>query len=132
VKTEATSGVYEPGENILHLWYTKPVVLADEATIVAFFDEVESEWIRACPAKPYLLVNYANVQIAPKMTDVYARRIERFKALVVGTYRYGVKSDLTGVSVALGNMSLALQANIFPDEASARAAIRASRADRPR
>jgi hypothetical protein len=41
-----------------------------------------------------------------------------------GTYRYGLPPTFTGVAVALGNLQLAAPANIFPDERSAREAIR--------
>jgi hypothetical protein len=120
--------VYEAEENILHLWYERPVDLRDEASVVAFFDEVETRWIRACPEKPYLLVNFRNVRIAPAMTSVYARCIQRFVPLVLGTFRYGVGQDLTGVAVAMGNMGISVHANIHEDEASARVAIRQARA----
>jgi hypothetical protein len=119
-----TSGAYDPAENILHLWYERPVDLRDEIGIIAFFAEVESRWIRPCSQKPYLLVNYKNVRIAPSMTTVYARSIQRLRPLVLGTFRYGIERDLTGVAVAMGNMELAAEANIFPDESSARLAIR--------
>jgi hypothetical protein len=128
MRVKYTTGVYELGTNILQLHYPSRVDLADERTIVAFFDEVEHDWIRPCIKKPYLLVDYRNVHLAPKMTDVYAHAIERFKALVLGTFRYGIAPDLTGVAVSMGNMKLASQANIFPDEAAARAAIEKHRA----
>ena len=121
-----TAGQYEEGENILHLWYPSPVDLSDERTLVAFFDEVEADWIRPCPRKPYLLVNYKNVRIPPAMTSTYAQRIQHLRPLVLGTFRYGISADLTGVAVAIGNLTLQAQANIYPDEASARAAIRAA------
>jgi hypothetical protein len=127
-KGDITSGAYEPEENILHLWYEQPVDLRDEVAVINFFEEVETRWIRACPEKPWLLVNYRNVRIAPAMTSVYAKCIQRFLPLVRGTFRYGVGSDLTGVAVAMGNIGVAPQANIFDDEASARAAIRRARA----
>ena len=66
-----SSGAYEPEENILRLWYERPVDLRDEAAVVAFFDEVETLWIRGCPEKPWLLVNYRTVRIAPAMTSVF-------------------------------------------------------------
>lgn len=119
-----TSGAYEAEQNILHLWYERTVDLRYEPAVVEFFDEVETRWIRGCPQKPWLLVNFRNVRIAPAMTSVYARCIQRFLPLVRGTFRYGIGPDLTGVAVAMGNMGLAVQANIFADEASARAAIR--------
>jgi hypothetical protein len=122
-KEPFTSGAYDAQENVLHLWYERPVDLADELTIMAFFAEVETRWIRACPVKPYLLVNYRNVRIAPTMTAVYARCIQKFRPLVLGTFRYGVGADLTGVAVTMGNIELAARANIFDDEASARRAI---------
>ena len=124
-----TSGAYEEGENILHLWYEQPVDLHDQATTVAFFDEVETLWIRACSQKPYLLINYRNVRIAPTMTTLYGQCIRRFQPLVLGTFRYGIGTDLTGVTVSLGNLGLAAQANIFEDEASARLAIRRARGE---
>jgi len=49
---------------------------------------------------------------------------------VLGTFRYGVARDLTGVAITMGNMSVGSLANIFPDEASAREAIRQLRAGR--
>ena len=119
-----TSGAYEPATNILHLWYERPVVLDDERAINAFFAEVEDKWVRRCPQKPYLLVNFRNVRITPKVTSAYAKAIERFRPFVLRTFRYGVEGDLTGVTVAIGNMEIASEANIFPDEASAREAIR--------
>ena len=128
--TTYTTGVYEAEENILHLWYEKPVDLRDESTIIAFYADVENRWIRACPQKPYLLVNFKNVRIAPTMTAAYARAIQRFLPLVLGTFRYGIERDLTGVTVAMGNIELAARANIYDDEASARAAIRRAREQR--
>jgi hypothetical protein len=119
-----TFGAYEGAENILHLWYPNRVQLADEATVVDFFEEVESLWIRPCPTRPYLLVNYANVHLAANMAAVYAARIARFRPLVIETFRYGVAPDFTGVAVALGTLKLAARANIFADEAAARDAIR--------
>jgi hypothetical protein len=123
-----TSGSYDAGQNVLHIWYEQPVVCTDELAVNSLFDEVENIWVRACPKKPYLLVNYANVRIAPAVTDTYARRIERLKVLVLGTFRYDVGTDLTGVTITMGNMSVGTHANIYPDEASARAAIDAARA----
>jgi hypothetical protein len=125
-----TSGVYEEEENILHLWYERPIDLRDEEMITAFFGEVETRFIRSCPTKPYLLVNFKNVRIAPTMTTAYTRAIQRFLPLVLGTFRYGIERDLTGVAVAMGNMEVAARANIFPDETSARAAIHRARAAR--
>jgi hypothetical protein len=128
MKRGRTSGSYDAGENVLHLWYEQPVVCSDELAVNVLFDEVENLWVRACAAKPYLLVNYANVRIAPGVTDTYARRIERLKGLVLGTFRYEVGGDLTGVTITMGNMSIGSHANIFPTEASARDAIKAARA----
>jgi len=69
MKRGSTCGHYDPALNILHIWYEKPIVMNDELSIVRVFDEVESEWVRPCPAKPYLLVNYANISILPGLTD---------------------------------------------------------------
>jgi hypothetical protein len=80
-----------------------------------------------------LLVNWANVRLAPSMT--YAENIEPLRRLVLATFRYGVPQDLTGTAVSLGNMRLHTTANIYADERAARQAIAAAKAElaaRPR
>jgi hypothetical protein len=121
------AGEYESAENILHLWFPRRIELADEEAIRAFFDEVRVEWIQPRPSKPYLLVNFSNLHIRANMAEVYAANIARFQPMLLGTYRYGVPASFTGVAVALGNLQLAAPANIFPDERSAREAIRAAK-----
>lgn len=122
--TKLTAGAYEQGDNILHLWFPRRVELADEESVRLFFDEVIDDWIKRCPRPPFLLVNFGNLHIRPNLAEAYSRNIERFQSLVLGTYRYDVPASFTGVTVALGNLRLALRANIFPDERSAREAIR--------
>ena len=124
------AGEYESAENILHLWFPRRVELADEEAIRAFFDEVVSDWIRPRSTKPYLLVNFSNLHIRANMASVYATSIAQFQSMLLGTYRYGVPPTFTGVAVALGNLQLAAPANIFPDERSAREAIRAAKENR--
>jgi hypothetical protein len=125
-------GRYEGAENILHLWYPRPVHLNDEAIIHDFFEETEREWIRPCPTRPYLLVNYANVNMRADMAEFYARSMLRFRSLLLGTFRYGLDADshghFTAVAVHLGNMKLATPSNVFPSESLARQAIRDARA----
>jgi hypothetical protein len=121
------AGEYESAENILHLWFPRRIELADEEAVRAFFDEVMAEWIRPRPSKPYLLVNFSNLHIRANMAEGYATNIARFQSMLLGTYRYGVPPSFTGVAVALGNLKLAAPAHIFPDERSAREAIRAAR-----
>jgi hypothetical protein len=121
------AGEYESAENILHLWFPRRVELADEAAIRAFFDEVMADWIQPHPSKPYLLVNFGNLHLRANMAKAYAKNIARFQSMVRGTYRYGLPPTFTGVAVALGNLQLAAPANIFPDERSAREAIRVAK-----
>jgi hypothetical protein len=125
--TKLTAGKYESAENILHLWFPLRVELADEEAIRAFFDEVVVDWIQPCPSRPYLLVNFGNLYIRANMADMYAKNIARFQSMLLGTYRYGMPPSFTGVTVALGNLQLGAPANIFPDEPSAREAIRAAK-----
>jgi hypothetical protein len=125
--TRQTDGLYESAENILHLWFPRHVALTDEQKVREFFDEVLVEWIERCPTRPYLLVNFSNLSIPSNMASAYAKSIVRFQPLVLGTFRYGVPPDFTGVAVAIGNMQLSTPANMFPDEASAREAIRRAR-----
>jgi len=124
---KATSGSYDPRENVLHLWFPDPVRLNDEGSIQSFFDEVLHDWIRPCPTKPYLLVNYANLHVRPDMVDSYAKAIGRFRDLVRGTFRYGISADATGqftaVAVRLGNLRLSAPTNIYASEQEARHAI---------
>jgi hypothetical protein len=118
-----TAGAYETSENILHLWFPRRVELIDEESVRAFFDEVVDDWIKPCPTRPYLLVNFGNLHIRPNLAEAYANRIGRFQAMLLGTFRYGVPASFTGVAVALGNLRLAAPAHMFPDERSAREAI---------
>jgi hypothetical protein len=125
---KCTAGAYEPSENILHLWFPRRIELVDEEATRVFFDEVITDWIAPCPTRPYLLVNFENLHIRPNMAAAYAKNIFRFQSMLLGTYRYGVPASFTGVAVALGNLQLAAPAHIFPDERSAREAIRLVRA----
>jgi hypothetical protein len=125
--SKRTAGAYEAQENILHLWFPSRVDLIDEETVRAFFDEVIADWIYPCPKQPYLLVNFDNLHIRPNLAGAYAENIKRFQPMLLGTYRYNVPASFTGVAVALGNLQLAAPANIFPEERSAREAIRLAR-----
>jgi hypothetical protein len=129
--TKQVAGAYDPRENVLHLWFPTPVRLVDAKAVTEFFDEVVRDWIGACANKPYLLVNFTNLHIAPNMADAYAQSIQRFQSMLLGTFRYSVAANFTGVAVALGNLKLAAAPNIFPDEASAREAIRRAKQGRP-
>lgn len=120
-----TSGRYDPGQNILHLWFPERVVLTDSATVEAFFREVTHDWIDRCVRPPYLLVNYKNLHILPAATQSYATNIAGFQPKIIATFRYAVSADLTGVAVSMGNLMLSRPANVFSDEAEARAAIAA-------
>ncbi|HEV3193515.1 MAG TPA: hypothetical protein VGY54_23565 [Polyangiaceae bacterium] len=119
-----TAGEYESAENILHLWFPRRVELADDRAVCGFFDEVVADWIQPCLRRPYLLVNFGNLHIHANMAEVYSKNIARFQTMLLGTYRYGVPPSFTGVAVALGNLQLGAPANLFPDELSAREAIR--------
>jgi hypothetical protein len=45
-----TQGRYEQAENVLHLWYPKPVELGRAGAVAAFY--VVEDWVRPCPEKP--------------------------------------------------------------------------------
>jgi hypothetical protein len=127
----AVRGKYEPGEGILHLSHPEPTTLADPTAVAEFFQKV-SRLIRQCPQPPYLLVDYTNLEIAVDMTREYANQVKAYRGQVKGVYRYNLSARtegvLTKVAVLLANKS---DANIFPDEASARAAIRRARTPDP-
>lgn len=123
------SGSYDPEQNVLHLWFPERIVLGDAATVAEFFREVTHDWIDRCPKPPYLLVNYENLHILPAATQDYAANIAGFQSKIIATFRYGVSADLTGVAVSMGNLMVSRPANVFLDEASARAAIAALERD---
>jgi hypothetical protein len=118
---------YEPEEGILHLSHPEHTTLADPKAVAAFFRQV-ARLIRRCPQPPYLLVDYANLDIAVDMTREYANQVRAYRGTVKGVYRYNLSSGtagvLTKVAVLLANKS---DANIYGDEASARAGIRCAR-----
>lgn len=125
--TKLTAGQYEAAENILHLWFPRRVELTTDEEVRGFFDEVIHDWVKPCPRRPYLLVNFGNLHIRPHLAEAYATNIGRFQGMLLGTYRYGVPASFTGVAVALGNLKLAAPANMFDDERSAREAIRVAK-----
>ena len=116
-------GRLEEANGILHLWFPSPVLLRDSQSVAAFFDEVIEDWIDKAVGNVYLLVNYENLHIAAQVADSYAANIKRFQPKLLGTFRYGIPGDFTGVAVSLGNLKLQAQANLFPDAATARVAI---------
>lgn len=124
------SGRFEQEHNILHLWFSEPVMLRDAESVTRFFDEVVENWINKTPGRFYLLVNYKNLHIAAHVADSYSANIRRFQHRLLGTFRYGIPGDFTGVAVSLGNMKLQTSANMFEDEAAARAAIDRTRGHR--
>jgi hypothetical protein len=121
------AGQYEANLNILHLWFPSPILLRDVDAVTALFDEAISDWIEPTPGRFYLLVNYENLHIAGRVADCYASNIKRFQPKLLGTFRYGIPADFTGVAVSLGNLRLQAPANLFENEAAARAAIDAAR-----
>lgn len=126
-RVTAVRGKYEPEEGILHLMHPHHTTLADPKAVAAFFREV-AHLIRQCPQPPYLLVDYTNLDIAVDMTREYATQVTAYRARVKSVFRYnlsaGTEGVLTKVAVLLANKS---DANIYPDESTARAAIRRAR-----
>jgi hypothetical protein len=126
-KSKQVSGQFEQDQNILHLWFPKPVLLRDAGSVTVFFDEVVEDWIDTTPGRFYLLVDYKNLHIAAHVADSYSANIQRFQHKLLATYRYRIPGDFTGVAVSLGNLKLQVPSNLFDDEASARAAIQRAR-----
>ena len=125
------TGTYDAKENVLRLSHPHPVTLGDPVTVEQFFEEV-SRIIADCHAQPYLLVDYTNLEISANMTQEYARQVKAYRPGVRGVYRYNLSGNtegvLTQVAVLIANRQ---DANIFPDEAAARAAMgRAREAER--
>jgi hypothetical protein len=121
------AGRFEPLENTLHLWFPQPVRLGDAESVRVFFDEVVKDWIEPTPGHFYLLVNYQNLHITAQVAGDYAKHIQRFQHRLLGTFRYGIPGDFTGVAVSLGNMQLKTRVHLYENEAAARAAIEAAK-----
>src|SRR5262245_24640365 len=120
-------GEYEPADNILRLWHPQPMTLNQPAIIEQFFAEVVA-LIRNCPTRPFLLMNYTHLQIAAEMTQSYAAQVKAYRHLSADVFRYNLSADtegvLTKVAILVANRT---DANIFPDERSARDANRKAR-----
>ncbi len=129
-QTRYVIGRYEAEENILALWHPQPLVLNELNLIEEFFKEV-NYWLESCPTKPYLLVNYANVNIAVDMTPEYSRQIKAYRPMVLNVFRYNISDDLQGsftaMAIRMGNLKTSTSSNIYPDETSARQAIKQAR-----
>jgi hypothetical protein len=125
-QTKHIAGRYEADQNILHLWHPNPIILNSAALLEEFFKEV-ALWIKSCPTRPYLLVNYTNVEISVDLTAEYAQQVKNYHPFVLGAFRYGVSEDLAGrftaMTIRMGHMRIATTSNLFPDELSARQAI---------
>jgi hypothetical protein len=121
-------GQHEPAANILRLWHAQPVRLDEPRLIEQFFEEVVA-LLKKCARPPYLLVDYTNFQIDAAMTEPYARAVKTYRHLAAGVFRYNLSPDtegvLTRVAVLVANRA---DANVFPDERSAREAIRKAQA----
>lgn len=117
------AGTFESANNLLHLWFPRVVTLSEAAEVKRFFDEVTADWVDPTPGRFYLLVNYANLHISARVASAYAESIRGFQHRLLGTFRYGLPGGFTGVAVSLGNGQLRAQANLYDDEAAARAAI---------
>lgn len=118
---------YERGENILKMW-TKELVRMIEPTVVRRFYEDCAVVIAHCPTKPWLLVDFSKVELSVAMAHEYARGIGLLKPLVIETFRFGAhQGDFITTAIRLGATQISTRSNIFADEASARAAIKAAR-----
>lgn len=130
VQTKYVVGSYEAEENILHLTHPRQLVLNTPQIMEEFFREV-IYWIKACPVKPYLLVDYTNVDIAVDITQEYTRQLRNYRPMVLEVFRYGLSNDLSGsftsMAVRMGNLKSATSSNIYPSEEAARQALRKAR-----
>lgn len=123
-RAKQVAGRYDAGENVLHMWFPGEVRLKTTEEVEAFFAEVIGDWINKLPRPAWLLVDYANLHIAPSVGKEYARSIGTFQDKLLATFRYNVEPDFTGTAITLGNLKLRAPAHIFPDEAAAREALR--------
>src|SRR5215471_16971678 len=116
MKRRQVAGRYEPGNNILHLWFPDPVMLTTKESVETFFSEVIADWVQPISNRFYLLVNYTNLRIHASMADAYAEATGRFQHKVLGTFRYNIDSPFTGLAVSLGTFQLKARSNIFQSE----------------
>jgi hypothetical protein len=105
--------------------------LKDVAAVEALFAEISGDWIdryTRADRKPVLLVDFSKLAISPSVTESYAEQVRKHRPRFEAVYRYNAGIGFTGVAVNLGSVKAGDETNLFADEASARAAIRASRA----
>lgn len=134
-QTKYVVGRYEPEDNILHLWHPNATTLNTPEALKEFFQEV-TFWLSTCPNRPYLLVNYANVDIAVDLTMEYSQQVKKYHPMVLEVFRYGISDSLSGsfttMTVRMGNMKNAFASNLYSSEAAARAAIAQQKQTVPR
>jgi hypothetical protein len=125
------AGAYDAVERILKLWYPEPVHLKDDAAMKTMFDEAKREWFSrylSGDAKLALLIDLSNLHVSPTLVDAFAAELRPMLPRLLGVYRYNAPKDFTGVALSLGAVRAEERsAPLYPDEASARAAIRAAR-----
>jgi hypothetical protein len=119
---------YEADANILHFWFPDGIELTTEERIDAFSDYGVSCAL-ACTRKPYLLVDYSRIFLEPMLAQHYSRSILKMKGIVVDAFRYGMgRADPNRVHISVSVRSATAKgfghSNFFPNQESARAAIR--------
>ena len=126
------SGAYEAEDGVLRLWHPGRAVLDSAAQVKQYFEEI-GRLIASCPSPPWLLIDYANVEVRREVTQEYVEKARAYRPLVRDVHRFGVSEATEGVLTRVAILlATGVDANIFPDEASARAALRKVRAARPR
>jgi hypothetical protein len=127
---EYVDGSYEPETNILRLRWLKPVVLDTPKMVDAVFQEVIENWVKPADYNPYVLIDYANMQIAPEMGEHYGKYVAFIKNHCLAIIRYNVPSATTRVAISGGNIKAGKSSNMFATEKEAREAVAEMRAAR--
>src|SRR5262249_42656359 len=110
-------GAYEPEDGVLRLWHPGHALLDSPAQVKQYFEEI-GRLIASCPSPPWLLIDYAHVEIRREVTQHYVDRARAYRPLVRNVHRYGVSEATEGVLTRVAILlATGVDANIFPDEA---------------
>jgi len=118
---------YDERENVMRAWVPGGIKFVDHQISREFFDEIMSI-LKSCEHPPYVLADLTGFEVPPYMSTDYANHMARMKEYTLGVFRYGIPRDMGGellsTTMHIAAMKAISRSNLYPDEKTARAAIR--------
>ncbi|WP_394841784.1 hypothetical protein LZC95_32495 [Pendulispora brunnea] len=124
---------YDPEDNILFVSHTKPVHLASEQQIQAYFDEVVAFWRAKCKSKRvYFVIEYDGLTVDVNLKETYAKQVARgVRDCAITIVRYGGEPLQRTVARLVG-IQLHVPSNVYRSRHEAIAVVRGLRAKESR